>query len=268
MILGHGGFTRTAGFFLCLLAIALQSCSIGSVPPSLFSGPLTELEIPAQQSERLYRGDMLFRASRYEDTRKIYLRVLEDQEASPETSASALYMTLYRLATLAEVGRQYDAAIHYYKKADRLLTRQNEAREDELKQIEGYLGALFLAKGMLGANRSELRKQLALYNRVSAGKHPFIGFCHHQLGRLAVAEGDREPAESHFKQSLVSLEQNITPDHPYLAVVMDDYRKLLLEGNRKEEAELLRERSASIRERYPEKQRTALYSEGITLDPS
>jgi tetratricopeptide (TPR) repeat protein len=255
-------------FYFLLLIVSLQSCSTHSLQSSKFSRPLVEPEISVETAERLDRGDHLFLASHYDEANEIYLKALKDQEINPDPSVSAIFLSLYRLATVAEVRKQYDAAIRYYKQADRLLIQEKEDREGELKQIKGYLGALFLAKGMLGETQSGLQKHLALYQRISGGKHPFIGFCQHQLARLAFAKGNRDLAEKLFNQSVVSIEQNIHPDHPYLAVVLDDYARLLLITNRKDEADPLRERSASIRQMYPEKQHTSLYSEAIPVDPS
>ncbi|MEE9411637.1 MAG: tetratricopeptide repeat protein, partial [Methylococcales bacterium] len=122
-----------------------------------------------------------------------------------------------------------------------------------------YISAIFDARGLIGKSKADANQHVSLYKRIGIGQQPLLGVALRKLAKFYLQEKNFKHAEKYFQKSIEAIEKSIGTDHPYLAVILEDYALLLKQVDQKKEAYIHEKRADSINNKFPKKQHTELY---------
>ena len=203
-------------------------------------------------------GDTHFFAGEYEKASVCYNKALTIREHALGQSDTALIESFYNLATLSEVKENYNEAAQLYKRAKKLLNPQIRTHSSHFRAIQGYLAAIYYQRGS-GSTQEELQRGILAYRTIYGQNHIYLGATQHNLANFYLNEKNYKKSETSFKRAMGSIRHNAGSEHPYFAVVLEDYAELLRLTNREPQADQVGKQADSIRTKFPKKQHTKLY---------
>jgi tetratricopeptide (TPR) repeat protein len=241
----------------CVLIVLSTACGVKK-NPGLIEG---YDNLQAQGLDQ--QGDAFFLSANYDAAFDLYQQALSIREASFGKDDPAVIHSLYNLATVFEVKKEYVQAIKHYRRAQTIAAKHG--RTSDVQAIQGYIAVLFEARGMIGQSKAGAHHYASMYQKFAQGKHPFLGVVLYKLALFYWQENKADRAAEYFQEAIAFIEQNIGQDHPYLAVVLHDYATFLRETKPDNDVADIDQRAAKIRQHYPKKQHSALYNKGIIL---
>lgn len=224
---------------------------------------LSNLDVPhdnAQASALDEQADTLFLSGYYTQSADLYQQALALREKSFAGDDLAIIQSLYNLATIHEVKGEYVSAIKLYRRAHDIAKKHAAVHA---KTIQGFIAVLFEARGMIGQSKNSAHQSASAYKNFTQGKHPFYGIALYKLAGFYSQDNNIEQANNYFRKSITAIELNMGKEHPYLAVVLEDYIQFSKKNNLEIDSILLEERASKIREHYPKKQRCEIYKRQV-----
>ncbi|CAM2007301.1 serine/threonine-protein kinase [Acanthopleuribacter pedis] len=106
----------------------------------------------------------------------------------------------------------------------------------ELATMLGYLGRLYLGKGLPEKADQPLYEALALRSRLLGGTHPQMAEILHDLSLLMAARGDRRAAKRMSREALVMRRRLFGDQHYLVAANLADLARIFAEGGETAEA--------------------------------
>jgi tetratricopeptide (TPR) repeat protein len=82
---------------------------------------------------------------------------------------------------------------------------------------------------------------------VLGADHPDTAQSYNNLANLYSAQGKNELAEPLYLRTLEIYQKTLPPDHPTIALILENYARQLREMNRNEEATTLEQQAKEIR---------------------
>ena len=204
------------------------------------------------------KGDTLFFSGDYDNALLAYQRALDLREKTLGTDHLQLVQNLYNLATIYEAKNDYISAVKLYKRSQKIAVQKLGQNNPDAQAIQGYISAIFDARGLIGKSKTDAHQYVSLYKRIDTG-HPLLGVALRKLAKLYMQEKNFKRAELYLQESIDVVEKSIGEDHPYLAVILADYVSLLKQLDRNDEAYSHEKRVDSINKKYPKKQHTEFY---------
>jgi tetratricopeptide (TPR) repeat protein len=249
--------TALYGFFFALLWL-MTGCGLKTASaPS--NNHLSNLEIAQDNSQASAldkQADTLFLSGYYTQSADLYQQALTLREGSNGKDDLTVVQSLYNLATAHEAKGEYVSAIKLYRRAQSIAEKNSS---NHAKTIQGFIAVLFEARGMIGQTKNSTLQSVSAYKNFTKGKHPFYGIVLYKLAGFYSQEKKIEQADKYFQESIAAIEQNNGEQHPYLAVVLEDYARLSRSNNLEIDSTILEQRATRIREYYPKKQRCEIY---------
>lgn len=208
------------------------------------------------------QADKLFFAKKYNEALSLYHQALTQREASLDKENLSLLYNLYNIATIHEIKKQFVTAIKLYRRADKIAKKQHEYTMS--RAIQGYIAVLFEARGVIGQSKASSHQYVSMYKNFTKNKHPFLGILLHKLALFYWQDNAIKPASRYFKQSIDFIELNLGINHPYLAVVLQDYVNFLNQTSSEIHYTDLEQQIMNIHQLYPKKQHSSLYNPQAT----
>ncbi|MEE9412600.1 MAG: tetratricopeptide repeat protein [Methylococcales bacterium] len=257
-------------FFLIFLVISLGSgCGLVATPEQEPGALSTDDSSTDQMSQAQLQkspasildanGDILFFAGDYDNALVAYQQALKLRETTLGVDHLELIQNLYNLATTCEAKNEYISAVKLYKHSQKIAIQHLGQNHPDTRAIQGFISAIFDARKLIGHSKTDAYQHVSLYKRIGTRQHPLLGVALRKLANLYMQEKNYKRAEMYFQESIEAVEKSIGVEHPYLALILQDYSFLLRQLDRIEEADLYEKRADSINIKFPKKQQTEFY---------
>lgn len=214
---------------------------------------------PSPASDLDGKGDALFFAGDYDNALVAYQQALKLRETTLGVDHPELIQNLYNLATTFEAKNEYVSAVKLYKRSQTIAIQNLGKNHPDTRAVQGFISAIFDARGLIGHSKTDAHQHVSLYKRFGAGQHSLLGVALRKLANIYMQEKNYQRAEIYFQETIAAVEKSFGVEHPYLALVLEDYSFLLRQLDRIEKADLYEKRADSINIKFPKKQQTEFY---------
>jgi tetratricopeptide (TPR) repeat protein len=139
---------------------------------------------------------------------------------------------VHALATIAGFERadgDLAAAESALRRAVHILDGLPEAPLATRAELDMDLGELLEAQGRYEAAERKIRKGLEIYRRVYGDEHHWVAQGHVRLGTVLTRQRRWDEAEEHLRRGVAIVESVLEPDHPDIAISLNNFAFMLAE---------------------------------------
>jgi tetratricopeptide (TPR) repeat protein len=160
---------------------------------------------------------------------------------------SALAPVLGDLALLYEQEKKWQLAEPVLLRALHVAETSFGPKHPETAAILTPLGVLYLRQERFPESERILRRSLEIRRKTLGPMHPSVALTSLLIGTVLTAKGQYEEARSLYEEALQSNEHNFGAKSVEVAMVLEEYAKLLHKLNNRQEASTMEARAKSIR---------------------
>lgn len=198
-----------------------------------------------QPAEAAYQlGSLAEQKIEYEKAFEYYNRAVELEKNNPKYLNKAGIMAI-------DLGK-YGEAEPLLRKALQIREKTLPPEQTDIAESLNNLAGLYVHQGRYAEAEPLYKRALAIGEKNLGQEHPAVATRLNNLAALYFNQGRYADAEPLYKRN-ISIMEKILPDHPDLAVMIDNYANCLRNLNRVPEAVELEARAKGIMERRGKK---------------
>ncbi len=145
--------------------------------------------------------------------------------------------TLNNMGMLQRNNGNYDKAESLYNRSLIIIEKVFGPNHPDLANTLNNLAEMYRMQNKLSKAGPLFRRALDIYRKIPERAHPdMVAACINNLASLCSSLENYHEAESLYKEAIKILEDTVGSYHPYVAILLINYSKLLIKTGRKAEA--------------------------------